>query len=204
VRVQVEPLVSWPFEETAGGRREYSPFSATYSTTLDDLDRELFALGAQRHGVVALQVVTADHSIRRDGLLRAGARISHPGVALSFGSDLGPMTFFCDRFVARSGGADWEHNLRALVLTLEKMRAIDRYGATNNGQQYTGFLAIEAPRADHVAARLRLAEIGEAVVSSCSDTQLVRAARRKAHPDAHAGRVELWDEVESLTRVLGV
>lgn len=33
----------------------------------------------------------------------------------------------------------WEHNVRAIALTLEALRAVDRYGATQ-GRQYAGFM----------------------------------------------------------------
>lgn len=204
VRIQVEPLAAWPYAETKPDDRVYSPFKAKYALTLDDLDRELYALGVHQHGVAALQVVTADGNVRRDGLLRADARIGHPGVALSFTADVGPLTFFCDRFVGRGGAAHWQSNLRAIVLTLEKLRAVERYGATGDGRHYSGFLAIEAPSAAQEAARERLAEIGETDRDVCSDRDLVREARKRSHPDRHAGREELWAEVDTLARVLAV
>jgi hypothetical protein len=37
----------------------------------------------------------------------------------------------------------WEHNVRAIALTLELMRAVDRYGATQ-GRQYAGFQQLTA------------------------------------------------------------
>lgn len=205
VRIQVEPLAAWPYAETGPGARVFSPFSAKYSLTLDELDRELFHLGAHRHGVAALQVVTAERNLRRDGLLRSGAKIDHPGVALSFTADeAGPLTFFCDRFVARGTGLHWQHNLRAIVLTLEKLRAVDRYGAVGSGQQYAGFRQIEAPSVSQSAARARLAEIGEARPEVTSDRELVREARKRSHPDQHIGSEALWHEVDTLARVLGV
>lgn len=205
VRVQVEPLAAWTYAETGSGARVYSPFSAKYSLTLDELDRELYALGAHRHGAAALQVVTAERNLRRDGLLRSGAKIEHPGVALSFtADDAGPLTFFCDKFVARGTGLHWQHNLRAIVLTLEKLRAVDRYGVTGSGQQYAGFRQIEAPSASKGAARARLAEIGEARPEVTSDTDLVREARKRSHPDQHADSEGLWHEVDRLAQILGV
>lgn len=203
VRIQIEPLAAWPYAETERGAEVYSPFRTGYAVTLDELDRELFQLGAQRHGVVALQVVTDDRNLRRDGLLRSAAKIDHPGVAISFIADVGPLTFFCDKFRAKWAGADWHHNLRAIVKTMENLRAVDRYGVTGNGQQYQGFRAIEAPSASKAAARARLAVIGEARPEVTSDHDLVREARKRSHPDQHSDRADLWDEVDRLARVLG-
>jgi hypothetical protein len=205
-RIQFEPLADWQFPKAQ--RREYSKFSASYAATLHDLGRELDALGAYRHGGAAVQVVTTGGSIRRDGLLRANTTIEHPGVALSFLSDHGPLTFHCDRYNVRSvgrQGAAWQHNLRAIVLTLEALRAVDRYGATQTGEQYTGFLAIANPTVTQSAARARLGEIGEVKADEeLGDRLLVRKAREKSHPDRHSGNEHLWHEVEVLARALGV
>lgn len=61
--------------------------------------------------------------------------------------------------------------------------------------------SVEALKA---AARRRLAEIAEArpeVVES--DKDLVAEARKRAQPYQHAGRFELWVEVDQLARTLG-
>jgi hypothetical protein len=204
-KIQVEPLNEWMFPKAE--RRVYSQFSSRYEVTLHDLGRELDALGAFRHGGAAIQVVTTRGNIRRDGALRASAKVEHPGVALSFISDHGPLTFHCDRYqvhsIAREGEA-WTHNLRAIAKTLEALRAVDRYGATKTGEQYTGFMAIENPSVTLSAARERLAEIGEADLDDTSDKHLVRKAREQAHPDRHGGNRHLWNEVEVLARAVGV
>jgi hypothetical protein len=204
-KVTIEPLSEWMFPKAE--RRSYSKFSTSYEGTLDELRRELDAVGAHRHGTAVLQIVTTRGNLRRDGLLRAGAKIEHPGVALSFVSDHGPLTFHCDRYhvysTSRQGPA-WHHNLRAVVLTLEALRAVERYGAVQSGQQYRGFLAIENPSVTQSAARERLAEIGEVALDGTGDKHLVQAARIKAHPDANHGNLHLWNEVQVLARAVGV
>ena len=204
-KLTIEPLVEWMFPRAK--ERTYSKFKAGYESTLDDLRRELDAVGAYRHGSAVLQIVTTRGNLRRDGLLRAGAKIEHPGVALSFVSDHGPLTFHCDQYhvysTSRQGPA-WQHNLRAIVLTLEALRAVDRYGAVSSGQQYRGFLAIENPTVPLTQARARLAEIGEVDVDGNGDRHLVQAARVKAHPDRHGGGQHLWQEVLMLARAVGV
>jgi len=45
----------------------------------------------------------------------------------------------CDSF------RDWEANLRAIALSLEHLRAVDRYGVTTEEEeQYTGWLRLPA------------------------------------------------------------
>lgn len=204
-KVTIEPLNEWMFPKAE--TREYSKFKAGYETTLDELRRELDAIGAYRHGAAVIQVVTTRGNIRRDGLLRAGAKIDYPGVALSFVSDHGPLTFHCDRYhvysTSRQGPA-WHHNLRAITATLEALRTVTRHGAVQSGQQYRGFLSIENPSVTQSAARERLAEIGETDLDGTGDRHLVQAARIKAHPDTNHGNQHLWNEVQVLARALRV
>jgi hypothetical protein len=205
-KIEIEPLDEWMFPKAES--RVYSQFSASYEVTLDDLRRELDAVGAYRHGSAAvIQVVTPRRNLRRDGMLRAGTKIEVPEVALSFVSDHGPLTFHCDRYKVRSiarEGEPWQHNLRAIVKTMEALRAVERYGAVETGQQYRGFLAIENPSVTLSAARARLAEVGEVDLDGTGDKHLVQAARIKAHPDANHGNRHLWNEVQVLARALRV
>jgi hypothetical protein len=120
-----EPLVTWPGKLTTNRRR--APFRASYGKTLDLLERELAHLGAK---TVILQVALQRADIRLDGRPRSGAKAAHPGVVMTFQSKHGPLSYPCDRFDA------WEDNIRAIALSLEHLRAVDRYGVTGNGQQY--------------------------------------------------------------------
>src|SRR5690606_24676973 len=69
------------------------------------------------------------------------AKAAHPGVILSFDSKVGHLSYPCDTFTS------WQDNLRAVALALEALRKLDRYGVTKRGEQYRGFLAIEATAA---------------------------------------------------------
>lgn len=196
VKIQLEPLNAWAYPQTL--ERTHPPFTARYEVTLDVLDRELFMLGAT---TAALHVVTHNGAadMRRDGLLRATARPSHPGVAVDFMSKFGPMTMFCDSYESHGARPSWQANLRAIALTLEKLRAVDRYGVGGaTGKQYTGWLQIEAGAADVDRDWARLAEIAGIEPSSVTSDILWKRAVKAAHPDRHAGRRELWDEVEQL------
>jgi len=196
VRVQVEPLAVWPYPETT--QRVAPPFTARYEQTLDILRMELDHLDAT---AAALRIVTKNGSddLRRDGLLRAHAATIHPGVALAFTSKFGPMEIYCDTYLSRGSRPSWEANLRALALTLEKLRAIDRYGVGGGqGQQYVGWRVIESSPATVDRDWARLAAIADAPAGSMTADAMWRRARRAAHPDNHAGRRELWDELEQL------
>lgn len=125
------PIDSWPRPETLG--RGYSPFKATYRSTLQLLDRELSMLNAKNP---VLQIDVREIDLRLDGQLRANARAQGPRVCLAFDSKHGPLKYHCDRW------NDWQANLRGIALGLEAQRKLERYGITSRGEQYTGWKAL--------------------------------------------------------------
>jgi len=138
----LRPITTWPGVETPAYDRRQSQFKATYSTTLTKLELELEKLDAYAP-VVELWVT--DRDIRVDGQLRAGTRPEKPGVILSFESKHGPLRYACDLFVAppwKGHSEHWHHNLRAIVLGLEALRRIERYGIASRAEQYTGWKAL--------------------------------------------------------------
>lgn len=101
---RVAPLGPWP-DATPDHARQISRFSATWSDTLDVLDRELHQLAAKN---VVMQLDVTDRDIRNDGQVRAGARIDFPGVRISFDSKHGPLTYSTDVF---SYASTWRSGL---------------------------------------------------------------------------------------------
>lgn len=130
-RPQVRPVVLWPGPTTKSPVR--SPFEATYSATLELLDRELRQLAARRPVV---ELFVHEYQIKVDGELKATATPYQPGVVLLFDSRHGALRYSCDRFT------HWHHNLRAIALGLEALRKIDRYGIGTGSEQYTGYRAL--------------------------------------------------------------
>lgn len=145
------PLLVWPagwLDENRHRTRESSPFSAAYSKTLEILERELRMVDADLERCF-LSVDAGPGGVRLDGQLRADAKVRHPGVILSIESRrLGRLTYATDRYLRPSyrdkDGADWHHNLRAIALGLEALRAVTRYGIADGGQQYTGYRELGA------------------------------------------------------------
>lgn len=172
----IRRLEKWPRAFTKNRRR--GPFQVTYPKILDDLDRELELLNA--HTVVIEVAVRDESDIRlRDGHLRSTAVLDHPGVMLSFVGRHGPMRFACDTYDG------WYANLRAIGLTLTALRAVDRYGATTSGEQYTGWKQLPASveiRDDPYQTLARYADID--VEGVMRDPQAAfRIAARRTHPD---------------------
>jgi len=139
VNVTFRPIDTWPGELRRS--RATSPFKAGYQDTLHLLDRELVHLRAKN---IVIQLAVSEDQIRLDGMPRADARPSHPGVILAFDSMHGPLKYSTDVYEnanwARQVG--WQANLRAIALGLEALRKVDRYGITKRGEQYTGWKAL--------------------------------------------------------------
>lgn len=189
----IAPLLTWPREFTKDRRR--APFSAPWSSTLDLLDRELWAINA-RNGV--LQVAIEPNGFRLDGRPRATAKQTHPGIILTFDSDRGSLQFPCDAFER------WQDNLRAVALAMEALRKVDRYGVTYRNEQYTGWKALNAgPSA--VGSTSAAAEHLRTFAPAGTDLRACYVhARRKTHPDHNDGDRTAWDRVERAAAVLGL
>ena len=207
VRLTIRPLPVWDLPETPERlRRSRSTFKAPWQTTVDLLGRELVNLGA-KGGVICADFREQD--LRLDGLPRSGAPApAHPGIKVMFDSKYGALSYATDscRF--------WQHNVRSIALGLEALRAVDRYGVTRRGEQYTGWLAIESGASKMTAdvAVQVLWEIAgcpgqiipmDAVGDRVKGQWLVRQAKVRAHPDV-AGDRDAWDRMEQAARVLGL
>lgn len=167
----------------------YSQFKSTLSKTLRLLSRELEMLKATKL-VVLLDV--SERDIRLDGTPRANARVGEPCVAVSFESKHGPVRMVTGEF------GTWQDNLRAIALSLEALRSVDRYGVSKSGEQYRGWRAIPASTdaadlivdVDHA-----LEYLGQWMVPGEDDVwSALRKALHATHPD-HGGDVDEFRKV---------
>lgn len=214
------PIDRWP----EGWNRDVGPpkspsFSATFSATLDLLDRELNFLSARD---VAL-LVDADHSgVRRDGQLAANAKVRYHGVILRFQTPkYGVLTYPCNTFGDGSvwtGARNmtmpaWQMNLRAIALGLEALRKVERYGIAERGQQYAGFAQIGSGTAmgqtlAHAMTEDEAWKIlyeGAAVIKGPHPIEakyLYRGAAARHHPD-RGGDPEVFNKIGEAYRLLG-
>lgn len=209
----VRPLDDFTIFTTPSLQRRGVPFKASLSTTLADLEHELQMIDATD---AVLELAVTPRDVRKDGTLRADARRpAHPGVRLSFQSPHGALSFTCDTYESRWAGQmpDWQANLRAIVLTLEALRAVERHGATK-GQQYSGFAALppgagatplggmtrdEALMVLRIHSGLSIRETTDVMLRKA-----YKGARAAAHPDRKGGDRGAWDRVEQAGRVLGL
>lgn len=185
--LRVGPIGEWP--GSLSRERQASKFSAGLSDTLQILDREIWHLvdtKAQQDSAELLIAIPAG-AFRIDGRPYANAKAEHPGVIFSIDSRHGHLSYPCDTFTT------WQDNLRAIAKALEALRMVDRYGVTKRGEQYRGFLAIEATpvpsafaSADEALAFLATFHPTIPRAAEVPPRMLLRSAQRKAHPD-HGG-----------------
>lgn len=226
VSVTWRPLTAWPtsrpltpdwkreqanfktpsrYEDTAVGVRNTGRKRIPLSQTLDDLDRELWAIGARK---VVIQVDITDRQLRNDGGIRADASASSPPVVLNFTRNDVPYVFACDHFT------HWHDNLRAIALGLEGLRRLERYHIAQAGDQYRGWQALPAStttafNVEQAAALLeRIGDNGFARYASAAilaDAMVARQAYRRAaartHPDV-GGSTNDFKLVQEAKRVL--
>lgn len=204
---RVEPLPEWPFERHSP---RLPPFKASYTDTLEVLARELRMLRAVK-GSVVLRVVTDGANIRKDGMLRSGARVFYHGVALTFDCRHGTLVYPCDTY-SNGRMPGWQANLRAIAVSLEALRLADRHGVAGNGQQYRGWLAI-GPSTTEESLPFRDANEAWTWVCRLADAQadgdiplrrpaVIRLARREVHPDANGGDQTRWDQLEKAVELM--
>lgn len=181
-RFEMRPLGLWdrPTTDPRNPRR----FRVPWDRTVDELLAEVDLLDGDR---VAIQVDADPTDIRRDGMLRARARVGHPGIKVSFTSRHGPLTYATDAYET------WQDNVRAVSLALTALRAVDRYGVTGAGEQYRGWTAIAAQPAEKgltVDEAVRLLSphwpgpSADLRQSEAALSAAFRAAAREHHPDA--------------------
>lgn len=181
--------------------RRPSPFDANWGGTLKLLAHEIKQLDA-RDVTLALDIQLSD--IRRDGGVRADARIQNPSVILAFTRDGDRFSFPCNRF------SFWQDNVRAVALALEALRKVDRYGI-QAGRQYEGFKALGGGAVvNRTALYAELAELAGGLLrenDGKNDEPMaplwLRRARAKHHPDA-GGSHDTFTRIGEIAQALGL
>ncbi len=176
--------LTWPdgWARTPAGMRRSSAFRTPPSDAFGSLEHELRRLGAVD------PVTSSDLRVKVDGALYAGevgARSSDPGVAVRW-RDLAARAervLACDR---------WERpyeNARAIALTIEALRGLDRWGSTEVVERaFAGFAALPSPAESSPPwwDVLNVTPLTPLPVAEAA----YRALARDAHPDRPGGSVE--------------
>lgn len=200
LKITIKAITHWNGKETDEPKR--SQFRQTYRDTLKILEKELSFLDI-RTDSLAIEMFVHPNQIRADGQLRADAKPYKQGVKLSFeiiewlspipntnkwNVKYHPVVYPCDRY------DDWQDNLRAITLSLEALRKVERYGVLKF-QEVVKRLAL--PSADgkfssRDEALQFIAEHSAYALSTISqNSEALKAAYRQAahkfHPDKNGG-----------------
>lgn len=180
--------------------RTWGPFKTTPQQAQRLVLWECEKMGATH---VYLLAACTQKDINTFGEIRHDARMAHPGVVVHCEMPKGkpPRRFACDKFTR------WESNMKAIAITLERLRLSGIYGVMESDEQYTGFSALPPggiPTAEwssvEEAARWLIAQYGKpcSVGNLLGDPEIFRDVYRAvaeiAHPDK-GGRVEVMSKV---------
>lgn len=177
--------LAWPAGWPRVSRRSNAPFQMSLSGARDHLMNELRLMGAR------YVVLSSNLTLRQDGLPYANQRQPEdPGVAVYFQWRGKQMTFACDRW------AKVEDNVRAIGKTVEALRGIERWGASDMMER--AFSAFEAlPPPDGVVTLSCWDVLGiEPGAPRDQITAAYRRQARSAHPD-QGGTREEWDRLQA-------
>lgn len=182
----------------------WSRFDSKWSSTVTLLARELRMLEAE---AVVCELDCDPRDIRNDGLPRANARMRSPAVRITFRSTWGPLRYETAEY------RDWRDNLRAIALSMEALRAVDRYGVSKRGEQYQGWKALPASTdpADAIQTDAQALALIQRTVSDIYDADdvdgpflhdAIREAIRRTHPD-RGGNEDEFRKVMRAREILG-
>jgi hypothetical protein len=212
VSIVFRPMKKWP--EGVPLERQKAPFKADHSDTLRLIAREVQMI----HGVDAMiELALHEKQFTREGSPYRDASPDHPGVIVRVRKpvknprgerDMVPLYFPAGRY------RTWQANLRAVAIVMEDLRRADRYGVTQNSQQYLGFgrylpgpthtgvLTLEAAARFIVQHTPELIQYGRIIENADVYRHAYHAAARKLHPDSPKHDTEQWDQLIAAKTLL--
>jgi hypothetical protein len=210
MKYQIRPLSPWPGPVTAS-RKSSGVFQADWDSTLMLLRDEVGKLDGEYPVIIQIDVGELD--LRQDGMLKTRANVGpFPGVIVSFKSRFGPLQYASDAYEQRYTGSlpGWQANIRAVALALEALRAVDRYGVSKRGEQYTGWKALprggsgfgSADEAEQWMRKYYSSDRGDPDTAAALPLgELHRRMRRMLHPDAGGGEAD-WNRLDNARQLL--
>lgn len=169
--IESYPL-QWPTGWKRTNSRDRSRFKvSSFAHARDEMYRELSRMGVGSYNVV----ISSNVPLRKDGLPYSGmAQPKDPGIAVYFSYKKKPMALACDTYTKV------EDNLWAICKTIEALRGIERWGASDMMERsFQGFAQIQAPQSQ---AWYEILEVNE----RASKDEILAAWKnmaRKHHPD---------------------
>lgn len=183
--------LNWPAGQprTPNLQRERSRFGDTTIASQASLLRdELSRLGADSDWIMSSNL-----ALKRDGLPYSVQKrlIEDPGVAVYF------MLFGKQHCLACDAWDRAEHNIRALVLHIEALRGMDRWGVGTLEQAFSGYAALPESTIQPKRSWRDVLELDHEGVSLDEIKRSHRNLVRVFHPDGSAPDVDAFKEVQA-------
>lgn len=178
----------WPMgrKRTEHYRRARAKFETSFAVARDELIAEVRRLGGRN------LIISTNIPLRQDGLPYATyKKIEDEGVAVYFSYDGQPMSFACDRWDRV------EHNMQAIVKTIDALRGIARWGTGDMMKAaFTGFTALPSPETKRTWREVLGLYSGE------RNLEIVKAAYRRLASAAHPDKGGSHDAMTALNAAL--
>ena len=215
LNIQIRPITKWPGKENPDPR--WSPFRSTYKQTLSLLEDELYKCQA-RFSSLVIEMWGDPRNVRLDGNMRKDAKPFKPGVILRFiretnvrrnPAEAGKwicdpqnVSYPCDAFLS------WEENLRAIALSMQSLRRVERYGVFKYDEIISrlalpsaeGKVSTRESAAAFLATHSGVA-MEEILFSDTARSTAYRKAAYKLHPD-QGGNPEEFVKLAEANKVL--
>jgi hypothetical protein len=178
--------VQWPIGWPRNQSYKVGHFKVNYDKALRDLGYELKRLGVES------AYISTDRPLRLDGKPRSGVQPDTPAVAVYFVRKGKQLCIPCDKYRTVSD------NIRAIGLTIESIRRMERYGTSQMVEAtLSGFAALPENASPNAGPRpwydvLEVApNASPGVIKAC-----FRAKAAQTHPDAPGGSTADFQEVK--------
>lgn len=173
----------WPTGWKRSQSHKRSKFVATFGRARDQAIHELKLLGVSDYNVI----ISSNIPLRRDGLPYANTANPHdPGIAVYFRFKNKPMVLACDQYHLATD------NIHAIAKTIEAMRGIQRWGASEMMERsFTGFQALPPPKRNWWEILGVTKEAGQSEIKAA-----YYKMAEKHHPD-RGGSVEIMARINN-------
>lgn len=217
-QIIIKPISNWIGAETKTPGN--SQFRNTYSDTKKILEFELGKLNAVASSVQLEMFIKPEELLLNGTALRAHVKPYKPGVVLSFSiitrrlknnqtgeitNETKTLSYPCDTF------NDWQDNVRAIALSLEKLRSVARYGVFKYEDMISRLAlpSAEGKLSGADTALLFLVRHSNFTMSElgtwANKKQAYIDALHKLHPDKTGGATtEDFHRLQDARRILGL
>jgi hypothetical protein len=185
--------LAWPVGWPRTKYQDFGQFKVHYDQAVRDLGYELERLDATS------AYLSTDQPLRVNGTPRRDTNPDLTGVALYFSRHGKDICIPCDKF------ASVRDNIRAIGLTLQNLRQMERYGTSQMvDAAFQGLTAIPASASAGIPVRPKRPWYEVLGVSPDAPREVIEAAgkamQRKTHPDAGGSTVDFQEVQEAIRK----